>query len=148
MPCTPAFQYNDAQFRAQFPVFADATAYPQATLSQYFTTGGLYVANSNYGYLAAAGATLTCLYLLTAHLAQLATQIADGQTPVIVSASSIDKISVTLEPPPATSAWEGWLQTTAYGSQLLAMLEGLSVGGFHVAGSIGRQGFGFNGGRY
>ena len=142
MAPVPAFQYNDSQFRAQFPVFADTTAYPQATLAQYFTTSGMYVANSNYGYLAAAGSTLTCLYLLTAHLAQLATQIADGQMPSIISASGIDKINVTLEPPPATSSWEWWLQTTGYGSQLLAMLEGMSVGGFYVPGGLGRRGFG------
>ena len=49
MAPVPAFQYNDSQFRAQFPVFADTTAYPQATLAQYFTTSGMYVANSNYG---------------------------------------------------------------------------------------------------
>lgn len=146
MTCNqPAFFYNDAQFRSQFPAFSNSTTYPEATLQQYFDTAGLYVANSNYGYLAAAGATLTSLYLLTAHLAQLATQLANGQTPTVMSGAGIDKISVSLEPPPAKSLWQWWLSTTAYGAQLLAMLQAQAVGGFYVPGGLGRSGFGFNG---
>ena len=141
MSCPPAFQYSDSQFRAQYQAFSDPTAYPQATLQQYFTTAGLYVANTNYGFLAQAGATLTCLYLLTAHLAQLATQIANGQVPYVLSASGIDKISVTLEPPPAKNLWAWWLSTTAYGAQLLATLEAQSIGGFYTPGGWGRAGF-------
>ena len=142
---TPYYTYVDADFRAQYPAFANTTAYPMATLQQYYNTAGLYVANSNYGFLAQAGATQTCLYLLTAHLAQLATQLANGQTPYIVSASGIDKINVTLEPPPAANAFQWWLQTTAYGSQLLALLEVQAVGGFYQTGGLGRAGFSGNG---
>ena len=142
MACAPAFQYNDADFRAQYPAFSDQVAYPTSALQQYFNTAGLFVANSNYGWLAAAGATLTALYLLTAHLAQLATKLANGETPAVMSGAGIDKINVTLEPPPAKNLWQWWLSTTGYGAQLLALLLAQSVGGFFVPGSIGRQGFG------
>ena len=143
-PNQPAFSYNDAQFRSQFPAFANTTTYPQTTLQQYFTTAGLYIANTNYGFLAQAGASLTGLYLLTAHLAQLATLIASGQTPSIVSASGIDKISVTLEPPPLQNQYQWWLSTTPYGAQLLALLQAQSVGGFYQPGGLGRAGFNYN----
>ena len=139
--------YNDTDFRAQFPAFANTTTYPEAVLQQYFNTAGLYVANTNYGWLASVNGTLTALYLLTAHLAQLSTQIAAGQTPQIVTGSGIDKINVTLEPPPAKNAWQFWLQTSPYGSQLLALLQSLSVGGFYTPGGLGRAGMSFSGGR-
>ena len=146
MGTQPAFSYNDAQFRSQFPVFANSTTYPEATLSQYFDTAGLYVANTKYGFLAQAGATLTCLYLLTAHLAQISAQIANGQTPSVISGAGIDKISVSLEPPPVESQFRWWLNTTAYGANLLAMLEAQAIGGFYSPGSLGRGGFSFGAG--
>ncbi len=141
MICTPAFSYNDAAFRQQYPAFANTTTYPQATLQQYFTTSGLFVQNVNYGWLSYAGATLTGLYLLTAHLAQLAMLVAAGQTPGIETSATVDKISVTMDPPPKPNQWQWWLNQTAYGQQLLAMLQAQSVGGMYVRGGPGRAGF-------
>lgn len=137
----PAYFYNDTQFRTAFPAFADPTAYPQSTLSMYFDTSGLYVANSNFGFLAAAGATLHCLYLLTAHLAQLGTQIAAGNSGGVIINATIDKITVGLQEAVLHNQWQYWLQSTPYGMQLLALLQVQSVGGFYVPGGIGRSGF-------
>ena len=139
MACPPAFSFNYASFTTQFPAFA--TSPNQATLQQYFNTAGLYVANSNYGFLAAAGATLQCLYLLTAHLAYIGNQIAAGQTPGVTIEASIDKISVGLQQAVLKNQWQYWLQSSPYGQQLLALLQVQSVGGFSVPGGMWRAGF-------
>jgi hypothetical protein len=141
MSCPPAFSYNDTAFRMQFPEFANMTTYPEATLQQYFNTAGLYVSNSNFGPLAWAGATLQCLYLLTAHLAYLSTQIMNGQTPGVTVQASIDKISVGLQEAALKNQWQYWLQSTPYGQQLLALLQVQSIGGFSTVGGPGRAGF-------
>lgn len=141
MTCPPAFTYNDTQFRAAFPYFANTTTYPEALMQLYFNTAGLYVQNTNYGFLAQAGATLQCLYLMTAHLAYMGTQIMNGQTPGITIQATIDKISVGLQQAVLKNQWQYWLQSTPYGQQLLALLQVQSVGGFYNAGGIGRAGF-------
>ena len=138
---SPAYFYNDAQFRTQFPAFSNATTYPQATLQQYFNTAGLIVANNNYGPLQCAGATLTCLYLLTAHLAQIGTQIAAGQQGGIVVQAAIDKINITLQEFQYPNQWQFWLASTPYGAQLLAILQAQSIGGFSFPAGLGRAGF-------
>jgi hypothetical protein len=138
---SPAFSYNDAQFRAMFPAFANSTTYPESVLQLYFNTAGLIIANSNFAPLARACATLTCLYLVTAHLAQIGQQIAQGQTSGVVVGASIDKISVELQQFQFPNQWQLWLSGTEYGKQLLAILQAQSVGGFSVPGGPGRVGF-------
>ncbi|OWK47571.1 hypothetical protein FRUB_01270 [Fimbriiglobus ruber] len=44
-----------------------------------------------------------------------------------MTGATIDKISVTLEPPPAPNAWQYWLQSSPYGQQLLALLQVVSA---------------------
>lgn len=141
MSGSPAYFYNDAQFRALFPAFVDTTAYPEATLQMYFDTAGLYVQNTNYGFLSRAGATLQCLYLLTAHLAYTATQIMQGITPGVTIQAAIDKISTGLQQAVLKNQWQYWLASSPYGQQLLALLQVQSTGGFYTAGGLGRAGF-------
>lgn len=135
------YSYNDAQFRVQFPAFADPAAYPDVTLQQYFNAAGLFVQNTSYGFLAQAGATLYCLYLLTAHLAFMSTQIMNGQTPGITINATIDKITVGLQEAVLKNQWQYWLASTPYGAQLLALLQAQSIGGFYEPGGLGRAGF-------
>ena len=133
MPC---IQYNDANFRALFPAFADMTTYPQAVLQLYWDNATAYVSNQ-YGGCYVMGMTLAQQTLavnqMTAHLVALANLIATGQTPGIMTGATIDKISVTLEPPPIPNQWQYWLQTTPYGQQLLALLQVSSAGGFFAS---------------
>lgn len=136
-----AFPYNDTAFRLRFPAFADINTYPAQTLEMYFNAAGLYVANSNYGFLAAAGATLPALFLMTAHLAQIGSLIATGQNSGITTSATIDKISVGLQEAKLSNQWQYWLASTEYGKQLLALLQVQSVGGFYQPGGLGRAGF-------
>lgn len=124
--------FDVAAFRVAFPQFANATAYPDVTLQGYWDVAVLYVSDeADYGRLTGA-ARARAIDLLTAHLAALSALIAAGRTPGIVQASTIDKVSVTLVPPPIKSDFDFWLQQTPYGLQLLALLGVHSVGGWYV----------------
>lgn len=143
--------YNDAAFRALFPAFANATTYPEVTLQQYWNTAILYITNVNGGWYCG-GLTLAqqtqALNLMTAHLAALAAIIASGNIPSLVTAAGIDKINVTLTPPPVKNQWQWWLSLTPYGQQLFALLQVAGAGGFYVTtGAPGRAGFHFGGAR-
>lgn len=82
------------------------------------------------------------LNLLTAHIAALAKLLASGQTTVaVMTGASVDKVSVSVSPPPARDAWDYWLQTTPYGLNFLALLEMKSSGGWYFGGAPERQGF-------
>jgi len=143
MVTSPAFAYNDTQFRGWFPAFADDTAYPEPMLLQCFTTAGYYIANNNFGPLYRIGATLWALYLMTAHLAQVMTQAAAGQSGGVVVGATIDKITVTLQQFQFPNQWQLWLSETPYGKQLLAMFQVQSVGGYSIPAGPGRAGFRF-----
>ena len=129
-------------FRAAFPEFADTTAWPDATLQANYTVAGEFIDNNDNLCGGLKDATLErALQLFTAHLCKLSALIAAGTTPSIVQSSSVDKVSVTLVPPPIKSQWQYWLNTTPYGQQLLALLSVLSMGGWTVGGIPERQGF-------
>jgi hypothetical protein len=135
-----AYTFDVAQFRLDYPAFANTTTYPSDTLQLYFDTGTCYIDNNDYGYLAG-----TCRYraltLMTAHLATLADMIAAGNTPSLLQSATIDKVNVSLVPPPIESQFQWWLSLTVYGQQLYALLQVKSVGGFFIGGGCVRGAF-------
>lgn len=144
--------YNDANFKALFPEYGN---YAEAALSQYWTFATGYISDQNGGCYVG-GMSLAqqtqALNLMTAHLVYLAGLIskgglqATGQVPGVVTGATIDKISVTLQPPPEVNQWQWWLNQTPYGQQLLALLQVVAVGGFYGSGAPpGRAGFRFSG---
>jgi hypothetical protein len=131
-----SIQYNDAAFRLQFPVYSDAATYPQATIQQYWNNATAYLSNqigNCFNGMNLNQQTLA-LNLMTAHLLTLSLIIAANSTPGIVTGATIDKISVTLEPPPETNQWQWWLNQTPYGQQLLALLQIAAAGGRFYTG--------------
>ena len=137
--------YNDTAFRTLFPAYASMTNFPQSTLQAYWNNATNYVSNVNGGCFTG-GLSLNqqtqALNLMTAHLAYIAGLIQQGQVPGVMTAASIDKISITLEPPLLKNQWQYWLQSTPYGQQLIALLQVVGVGGFYVSSGLpGRAGF-------
>lgn len=134
--------YDDAQFRATIPFFANATTYPQALMQQFFTNGIAYISNYNAGILQGDRRQLA-LYLMTGHLAALNDLIIanDGSVPGLVTNAKVDKVQVQITPPPAKDQWEYWLNLTPWGQQLLALLQVASAGGFFIGGRP--EGLGF-----
>lgn len=125
--------FSVAEFRSLYPAFPDNEQYSDQALESYFATATCYISPVNYGWLAG-DCRKNALYLMVAHLASLNALILSGNTPTLVQSSTIDKISVTLVPPPAPNQFAWWLQTTPYGMQLYALLQVKSVGGWYVGG--------------
>lgn len=129
------------KFRALFPQFADPQAFPDPLITLQFEMACIYVSPEVCGCMTLAQRELA-VYLMTAHLMALNVIIAGGNgQPGIVTSATVDKVSITLEAPPQRSQWAYWLNTTPYGQQLVALLDGLSVGGFFVGSLPERAAF-------
>ncbi len=126
-------QFDVSAFRLSFPAFANDAAYSDVSLRANWDAATCYVSPQSYGYLHGECRT-RALNLMTAHLVALADTVKAGQTPGMVSAATIDKVTVTLTPPPIKSQWQWWLSLTPYGQQLLALLSASAAGGFYISG--------------
>lgn len=120
-------------FREQFPAFANPTTFPDAMLQMYWDMATCYISDEDYGWLND-GCRQLALNLMTAHLTATSVLIANGQTSVLIQSSTIDKITVTLTPPPVKTPFRWWLMTTPYGIQLSGLLAANSAGGFYIGG--------------
>ena len=126
-------EWDIGKFRLSFPAFASDSTYPEPLLSAHWEAAICYVSPQDDGYLQGE-CRARALNLMTAHLMALADSVKAGQTPGMVSAATIDKVTVTLTPPPIKSQWQWWLSLTPYGQQLLALLSANAVGGFYLGG--------------
>jgi hypothetical protein len=141
--------FNYALFQQQCPAFA--TSPPEATLQVYFNMALPMANEGNDNWCGGfSGSDLDLiLNLLTAHIAQQQAMIANGQDTVIVTSSTIDKVSVSLLAPPVKNMFQYWLATTPYGKQVLALARAAFAGGFYSAvGNPERWGFRKVGGRF
>lgn len=129
-----------AAFRAAFPAFANPTTYPDGTITLRWTEAGLYLPTYD-SCLFSGDALQLALYQMTAHLLASADLIARGQTNVVVRGSTIDKVTVQLEPPPTRDMWQWWLATTPYGLQLWALMTVRAGTGWYVGGRPERMAF-------
>jgi hypothetical protein len=129
-----------AAFRTLFTAFANTTTYPDATITMFWDTAANYVSNADYGELNSSSREYA-LQLMTAHLLALQAIVSRGQTPSMVNSSTIDKISVSLTVAPVKNQWQWWLNLTAYGQQLLALLQVKAVGGLYIGGLPERAAF-------
>lgn len=121
------------QFRIDYPEFESPIKYPDELLERTFSNSDCYIDNYNYGWLSG-DCRYKALTLMTAHLLHLASFIPINQVPGLMQGATIDKISVSLTPPPLPNQFQWWVALTPYGQQLLAMLQVKSVGGFYIGG--------------
>ena len=79
------------------------------------------------------------VFLLTAHFLTLQNNINDSETSGgLQTGASIDKVSVTVAPPPFSDGFEYFMNQTVYGQQLLAFLNNLSAVPNLIGGSFQR----------
>ena len=141
-----AVYLDPVAFRKQFPAFQCTPPIADSTLQVYFDTATLYINNPSGGAYCG-GRNLSeaqrrqCLYLMTAHLTHISQMTQSGTTVGVITNATVDKVSVTLEPPPATNQWSYWLQSTPYGQQLYALLKIASAGGMYINPSPAITGF-------
>lgn len=136
-----------AAFRLAFPAFANTTTYPDPTIELRWGEATVYLGEYDGCLLSGVGLQ-SALNYLTAHILASFALIATGQTPGIVTDSRVDKVAVSLAPPPTRDGWQWWLATTPYGVQLWALLIAKSAGGWYVGGSRERAAFRRVGGQF
>lgn len=135
-------EFDATYFRANFPAFANVTTYPTATLQNYWDQATVYIADRSYRCDMLAGRQrVLALNQLTAHIAQLNVLVLTADEPAAAQiamdqSATIDKVSVTVTPPPNLTQWAWWLGLTPYGAALLALLQAVTVGGFYVGGGV------------
>lgn len=134
--------FDPVAFRAQFKAFDNAACYTPLVLQGYFDLALSFISTEdNCCYMLTGAKRATALNLLTAHVADLFRQPGEGQTPGVMTSATIDKVSVTVKPPPDQSQFQAWLSTSPYGQMLNALLQVASVGGIYVGGIPERNGF-------
>lgn len=130
--------FDVAYFRATFPAFA-ATPPTNGTLQGYWDLATVYISDENSGCFMLQGKQrVLALNQMTAHLAQLYAVVASADNPqaaqiAMDERAQIDKVSVSVTPPPNKTQFDWWLGLTPYGQMLLALLQGVTAGGFYVS---------------
>lgn len=141
-----------AKFRAQFPAFADAVAYPDPVIQLYWDTACQFIANDDSPCRTLNGDKLAlALNYMTAHLLSVFSAPAGaapgsggsvgGSSGGFTTSASVGEVSVAKLAPPAQDGWQWWLAGSPYGQAIWAMLCALSVGGFAVGGLPEREAF-------
>lgn len=132
--------FDLAAFRALCPALSGVA---DATLSAWWDMATCYVSADNYGWLTDA-CRQQAINLALAHLIEvtpgLKSAISQGGVGVTQSAQ-VDKVQVSFVPPPVKSQWGYFWNQSAYGRQLLALLEAAAVGGLYVGGLPERSAF-------
>lgn len=130
---TAGAEFDVTRFREAFPEFRDVLAWPEAMILNGHTMALCYISPTGGKRLSGECRALA-IDLMTAHLVFLDGQIMKGGATAMVSGASVDKVSVTLTPPPAKSQFSWWLSLTPRGQQLLALLKNKAAGGMYVGG--------------
>jgi hypothetical protein len=79
------------------------------------------------------------IFLLAAHLLSGQEAINNGDsTGGLQTSASIDKVSVSVAPPPFSDGWEYWLNQSRYGQELLALFNLKVATPGYVGGSFTR----------
>lgn len=128
--------FDPTAFRAMFaPAFDSTAKYPDVLLQAHFDIATSIVTNQDNACYALNGAArVQALNLLVAHITKIFDMINAGQTPGFETSATIDKISVTVQPPPQASQFMWWLSLTGYGQMLATMLSVAAVGGDYIGG--------------
>ena len=121
--------------RTQLPYFADADKYPDEVLSVDLENAQNYISPLILGPLGESDRTYAT-YLMAGHLQLLSDKLNSGNLSVGTETSaSVDRVSVSLTPPPNKNQFEFWLNQTPFGAQLLFLLNTVTGVGFFVGGS-------------
>ena len=140
MNCPPKLTFNYTQFIALVPEYSDTTCYPEATLQAFWNSAINYVDDYNWGEVNN-DKRQYALNLMTAHVIYISNLAKERTVPYLMQTANIDKVNVSLTPPPLKNQWQWWLSISPWGQQLFALLQGASVGGNYIGGSAVLQGF-------
>lgn len=120
-------------FRQIFPAFSDTEKYSDAFIQSMLDMAQTYISPQE-NCLINSATIKNMIYLMTAHLAQINSSLANGKDVGQVSSASVGGVSVSKVVPKNTTELDYWLNTTPYGMQLLATLSSLSAIGLYIGG--------------
>ena len=135
--CTPEALCPVAEFRASFPEYADPALWPDAVIERVQRMALCYLPPGRGKRLSGAARALA-LDLMAAHLLFLEDAITrgkGGKAAGLVSGATVDKVSVSLTPPPVKNQFAWWLSLSPRGAELLALLRSRAAGGLYVGGT-------------
>ena len=149
------FEFNVPAFRLMFPPFSDMGLYTDEYIISKWDIAECFIDMRGCFCGCTTGRCREKIaYYMVAHLVTLDDRLAgragapgSGANGNVTSAT-VDKVSVSVQPPPIEDSWDWWLNQTPYGALLLAMLSTLSVGVLYVGGSPERSAFRKVGGRF
>lgn len=118
-----------AQFRADFPEFADTTAYPDAQIAAELALGATYINEDRWGALATRGAEL-----VAAHFLVLAKrdQTAPGLVQGVQSSKSVADLSVSYDNASVMNPNDGFWNLTSYGLRYRSLVRLVGAGGMQL----------------
>lgn len=124
-------EYTEQVFISQFPEFEETQ-----NIELYINRALLYI--SPYSAFCSERKQYV-VFLLAAHLMALQNDLNNGETTGgLQTGASIDKVSVTVAPPPFSDGFEYWLNQTTYGQQLLAFFNVMASVPNYVGGTFQR----------
>jgi len=124
-----------AQFRADFPEFADTTKYPDSAVNLWLTLGANLLPEDRWCDLLDLGLELFAAHnLAIAAGNQLAASVggAPGQVKGPTTSKSVDKVSVGYDSGAVALTDGGFYNLTTYGIQLLQFARMVGMGGIQL----------------
>lgn len=145
--------YN--QFRNRFPQFVDEDVFSDLKLGVFYDMAQQFIDSTDSPCRVLNGSQLAlALQYMTAHLLYIAIQSESsdpddveggsgggGDSGGFITSATIGEISVSKLAPPSKDGWDWWLNSSPYGSGLLALLQMLAAGGLSYGGLPEREGF-------
>ncbi|MBP3514292.1 MAG: DUF4054 domain-containing protein [Elusimicrobiaceae bacterium] len=121
--------------RLQLPYFKNAEKYPDEVLAADLELAQCYISPLSCGPLKEA-CRARAVYLMAGHLQVLTDRINGGNMGTgLQTGASVDKVSITLTPPPSKDQYDYWLNLTPFGADLLFLLNSFAPLGFYFGGS-------------
>ena len=122
-----------SEFRQRFPAFSDTTKYSDVFIQSMLDMAQTYISPQE-NCLVNKEVIKNMIYLMTAHLAQINSSLANGKGVGQISPASVGGVSVSKVVPKNATELDYWLNLTPYGMQLLATLSSLSAIGLYIGG--------------
>lgn len=124
-------EYTKEVFISQFPEFEDVE-----NIELYINRALLYFDRNCYF---CKQRKQYAVFLIAAHLMALQDNINNGEkTGGLQTGASIDKVSVSVAPPPFSDSAEYYFNQTVYGQELLAFFDMIAVLPSFIGGSFNR----------
>lgn len=124
-----------AQFRTDFPEFADAAIYPDATVNLWLGVAGISLPADRWGALLDLGTELFIAHHLAVGAGNTKAAAAGGipgSAGGVISSKSVDKVSVSYDTGAGTLEGGDFWNRTTYGIEFLRYARMMGAGGIQL----------------